>query len=178
MRRLLVALLLLLYAQSAIASARIKDITTLRNGCDVQLIGYGLVVGLQGSGDTLRNSPFTEQAIQSMLNKLGPGMGGRLGNRNVAAVMVTTDMPMGTRVGSRIDVTVSALGDAVSLMGGTLLNTQLSNADGQVFASAQGALAVTGFDAVGQGETLTQGVPTAGRIANGAIVERENSYRL
>ncbi len=173
MRGLFAALLLLACSQDAGAAARIKDITSLRNGCDLQLIGYGLVVGLQGSGDTLRNSPFTEQAIQSMLNRLGPGMGGRLGNRNVAAVIVTTDLPMGTRVGSRMDVTVSALGDAPSLMGGTLLNTQLSSVDGQVFASAQGAVAVTGFDAAGQGETLTQGVPTAGRIANGAIVERE-----
>jgi flagellar P-ring protein FlgI len=173
MRRILIALILLAVAWDASAAVRIKDITMLRNGRDYQLIGYGLVVGLQGSGDTLRNSPFTEQAIQSMLNRVGPNvLGSTLGTRNVAAVIVTADLSSGARVGSRIDVTVSALGDAPSLMGGTLLLTQLSAPDGQVYATAQGALAVTGFDVQGQGETLTQGVPTAGRIANGAIVER------
>jgi len=173
MRRILLALAISALTWHASAAVRIKDITTLGNGRDLQLIGYGLVVGLQGSGDTLRNSPFTEQAIQSMLSRVGPNvLGANLGNRNVAAVMVTADLSNGTRIGSRLDVTVSALGDAPSLMGGTLLLTQLSAPDGQVYASAQGPLAVTGFDAQGQGETLTQGVPTAGRIANGAIVER------
>jgi flagellar P-ring protein precursor FlgI len=172
LRILFLALFLSALAWDASAMVRIKDITMLRNGRDLQLIGYGLVVGLQGSGDTLRNSPFTEQAIQSMLNRMGPNvLGSTLGNRNVAAVIVTADMSVGTRVGSRLDVTVSALGDAPSLMGGTLVLTQLSAPDGQVYASAQGALAVTGFEAQGQAETLTQGVPTTGRIANGAIVE-------
>jgi len=178
MRSLLSALVICALACSAPAAdmfyqtVRIKDITRLRSGRDLQLVGYGLVVGLQGSGDTLRNSPFTAEAIQSMLSRVGPiVLGANLGNRNVAAVMVSADLSSGTRVGSRIDVTVSALGDATSLMGGTLLLTQLSASDGQVYATAQGSLAVTGFDAQGQGETLTQGVPTAGRISNGAIVE-------
>ena len=152
---------------------RIKDITSLRGARDNQLIGYGLVVGLQGTGDTLRNAPFTEQAIQSMLDRMGVNVhGAELRNRNVAAVIVTADLPAGMDVGSRLDVTVSALGDAPSLMGGTLLLTQMTGADGQPYASAQGAVSVTGFDAAGQAETLSQGVPTAGRIPNGAIIER------
>jgi len=98
--------------------------------------------------------------------------GGQLRNRNVAAVIVTADMPAGLDFGSRLDVTVSAMGDSPSLMGGTLLLTQLTGADGQTYASAQGAVSVTGFDVAGQAETLSQGVPTAGRISNGAIIER------
>jgi len=174
MRRLVVALLACLMAAQAAAGVRIKDITSLRGARDSQLIGYGLVIGLQGTGDTLRNVPFTEQALQSMLDRMGVNVRGvTLRNRNVAAVIVTADLPAGTDAGRRLDVTVSALGDAPSLMGGTLVLTQLSGADGQVYASAQGAVAVTGFDAAGQGQTLSQGVPTAGRIANGAIIERE-----
>ncbi len=174
MRRIVLALLVCVVAAHAAASVRIKDITSLRGARDSQLVGYGLVVGLQGTGDTLRNVPFTEQAIQSMLDRMGVNVRGTaLRNRNVAAVIVTADLPSGTDAGRRMDVTVSALGDAPSLMGGTLVLTQLSGADGQVYATAQGAVSVTGFDAAGQGQTLSQGVPTAGRIANGAIVERE-----
>jgi flagellar P-ring protein precursor FlgI len=175
MRRVALALLLCVAAVQAAAGVRIKDIAALRGGREIQLIGYGLVVGLQGTGDTLRNVPFTEQSIQSMLDRLGVNVrGSALRNRNVAAVVVTADLPNGTDAGRRLDVTVSALGDAASLMGGTLVLTQMSGADGQVYASAQGAVAVTGFDAAGQGQTLSQGVPTAGRIANGAIVERDS----
>ena len=138
------------------------------------MVGYGLVVGLQGSGDTLRNAPFTEQSIQAMLEHLGLDVhGASLRNRNVASVIVTTDLAAGMEPGSRLDVTVSALGDAPSLMGGTLLLTQLQSPDGTVYANAQGAVSVTGFETAGQGETLSQGVPTAGRIPNGAIVEHE-----
>jgi flagellar P-ring protein precursor FlgI len=171
MRAILTAFALVLFCAPVGAAVRIKDVTTLRGVHDDQLIGYGLVVGLQGSGDTLRNTPFTEQAIQSMLDRMGiNARGAALRNRNVAAVMVTADLPSGTEAGLRLDVTVSSLGDATSLMGGTLLVTQLSGSDGQVYASAQGAVSVTGFDAAGQAETVTQGVPTAGRISNGAIV--------
>ena len=132
------------------------------------------MVGLQGSGDTLRNAPFTEQSIQAMLKHLGLDVhGASLRNRNVASVIVTTDLAAGVEAGSRLDVTVSALGDAPSLMGGTLLLTQLQAADGTVYATAQGAVSVTGFETAGQGETLSQGVPTAGRIPNGAIVEQK-----
>jgi flagellar P-ring protein precursor FlgI len=173
MRRLILALLIGLFAAQAQAAVRIKDITSLRGVRDSQLIGYGLVVGLQGTGDTLRNVPFTEQAIQSMLDRMGVDVrGSSLRNRNVAAVIVTADLPSAMGVGSRLDVTVSALGDSPSLMGGTLLLTTLSGTDGQPYATAQGAVSVTGFDAAGQGETLSQGVPTAGRISNGAIIER------
>jgi flagellar P-ring protein FlgI len=174
MRRLAVILLACLLAAPAFAEVRVKDVTTLRGVRDNQLIGYGLVVGLQGTGDTLNNSPFTQQAIQSMLDRMGLNVrGATLRNRNVAAVIVTAEMPPAMVIGSRLDVTVSSLGDAASLLGGTLLLTELSGTDGQVYASAQGAVSVTGFDAQGQAETLSQGVPTAGNIANGALVERE-----
>jgi flagellar P-ring protein precursor FlgI len=172
MRTLLVLLLATLMAASASAAVRIKDIALLRGQRDYQLIGYGLVVGLQGTGDTLRNIPFTEQSIQSMIDRFGiNSRGTSLRNRNVAAVVVTADLPTGADVGERIDVTVSAIGDATSLLGGTLLITQLGGPDGQTIASAQGAVSVTGFDVQGQAEVVSQGVPTTGRISNGAIVE-------
>jgi flagellar P-ring protein precursor FlgI len=172
MRAILTALLVCWLGGLAQAAVRIKDITTLRGLRDNALIGYGLVVGLQGTGDTLRNAPFTEQAIQSMLDRMGiNARGSSLRNRNVAAAIVTADLPAGTDAGLRLDVTVSALGDATSLMGGTLLSTQLTGGDGQIYATAQGAVSVTGFDAAGQAETISQGVPTAGRISNGAIVD-------
>ena len=173
MRSLVIALMLCLAAAPA-AAARIKDISVLRGARDSQLVGYGLVVGLRGSGDTFRNTPFTQQAVQGMLQNLGLDTHGvELRNRNVAAVIVTTDLAAGVQSGSRLDVTVSAVGDAPSLMGGTLLLTQLQGADGVIHASAQGAVSVTGFETAGQGETLSQGVPTAGRIPDGAIVEYE-----
>jgi flagellar P-ring protein FlgI len=173
MGRLLLAAIACLFAAQAAAAVRIKDIAGLQGVRDNQLIGYGLVVGIQGAGDTLRNSPFTQQAIQSMLDRMGIEVRNTtLGNRNVAAVIVTADLPPAAGVGSRMDVTVSSLGDATSLMGGTLVLTTLSGADGQTYAVAQGAVSVTGFDASGQGETLSQGVPTAGRISNGALVEK------
>ncbi len=173
MRALLAALLLLSSLVGADAAVRIKDITSLRGARDAQLIGYGLVVGLQGTGDSMRNAPFTNHALQSMLEQMGLAMrANTLGNKNVAAVIVTADMPFGMDTGQRLDVTVSSLGDATSLMGGTLLLTQLASPDGLPHASAQGAVTVTGFDAAGQAETVSQGVPTAGRIPNGAIIER------
>src|SRR5271166_6766126 len=139
MRRLIVALLLCLAAAPA-AAVRIKDISDLRGARDSQLVGYGLVVGLQGSGDTLLNTPFTQQSIQSMLEHLGLDVhGASLRNRNVASVIVTTDLSAGMEPGARLDVTVSALGDAPSLMGGTLLLTQLQGSDGVVYAAPQGA---------------------------------------
>ena len=172
MRTLLVLLLATLMAASASAAVRIKDIALLRGQRDYQLIGYGLVVGLQGTGDTLRNIPFTEQSIQSMIDRFGiNSRGTSLRNRNVAAVVVTADLATGADVGERIEVTVSAIGDATSLLGGTLLITQLGGPDGQTIATAQGAVSVTGFDVQGQAEVVSQGVPTTGRISNGAIVE-------
>ncbi len=171
-RALTFLLMMLMSLAPALAAVRIKDVTSLRGARDSQLIGYGLVIGLQGTGDSLRNAPFTDQALQSMLDRMGLAMrGNSLRNKNVAAVIVTADLPLGMDAGQRLDVTVSSLGDSTSLMGGTLLLTQLAGPDGQARASAQGAVTVTGFDAAGQAESVSQGVPTAGRIPNGGIVE-------
>lgn len=153
---------------------RIKDITTLKGMRENQLVGYGLVVGLANTGDTLRNAPFTEQSLASMLDRMGVNMQqNTLRARNVAAVVVTAELPPFIGRGARIDVTVSALGDARSLLGGTLVITPLMGADGQIYAVAQGPVAVTGFSAAGEAEIVTQGVPTTGRVPNGATIERE-----
>ena len=166
--------LLAAFSIAPASAARIKDIAILRGVRDSQLVGYGLVIGLAGTGDTFRNTPFTEQSVQGMLLNLGLDVHGiALRNRNVASVIVTADLSAGMEPGSRLDVTVSALGDAPSLLGGTLLLTQLQGSNGAVYASAQGAVAVTGFESQGQAQTLSQGVPTAGRIPNGAIVQQE-----
>ncbi|WP_018387909.1 flagellar basal body P-ring protein FlgI [Ancylobacter sp. FA202] len=168
-----VILMLLALAPSGEAANRIKDISSVQGVRDNQLIGYGLVIGLQGTGDTLRNSPFTEQAMQSMLDRLGVSTRGvPLRSRNVAAVAVTANLPSFAGVGGRIDVNVASMGDATSLKGGTLLITPLNSADGQTYAVAQGQLAVTGYTAAGEAESVTQGVPTAARIPNGALVEK------
>ncbi|MFU0505479.1 flagellar basal body P-ring protein FlgI [Pseudaminobacter sp. NGMCC 1.201702] len=154
--------------------SRIKDVADLQSARDNQLVGYGLVIGLQGSGDSLRNSPFTEQSIRAMLENLGiASEGGRARAKNVAAVIVTANLPPFVRSGARIDVSVSSMGDAVSLAGGTLIMTPLKAADGEIYAVAQGPVFISGFDAQGEAEKLTQGVPTAGRVPNGAIVERQ-----
>ncbi len=175
----LMAALLALTATAAEASSRIKDIVEFEGVRDNLLVGYGLVVGLNNTGDTLKTGHFTKQSLQSMLNRLGvkPTDDG-LDSKNVAAVMVTASLPAFSRQGSRIDVTVSALGDSKSLLGGTLLVTPLLGADGEVYAVAQGQLAVGGFSATGEAETVTKGVPTSGRIANGAIIERELGFDL
>jgi flagellar P-ring protein precursor FlgI len=154
-------------------ASRIKDIAQLQSSRDNQLIGYGLVIGLAGSGDSLRNSPFTEQSIRAMLENLGIATeGGRARAKNVAAVIVTANMPPFVQSGARIDIDVSSMGDATSLAGGTLVMTPLKAADGEIYAVGQGSVIVSGFTAQGQAEQLTQGVPTAGRVPNGAIVER------
>jgi flagellar P-ring protein precursor FlgI len=156
------------------AMSRIKDIVSVQGVRSNQLVGYGLVIGLNGTGDSLRNSPFTEQSLQAMLDRMGINVrSARARTRNVAAVMVTAELPPFAGKGSRIDVTVSSLGDATSLAGGSLILTPLRGADDQIYAVAQGPIAVTGFAAAGKAETLTQGVPTVGRIPNGALVERE-----
>ncbi|MET3791658.1 flagellar basal body P-ring protein FlgI [Aquamicrobium terrae] len=154
-------------------AARIKDVAQLQSARDNQLVGYGLVIGLAGSGDSLRNSPFTEQSIRAMLENLGIATeGGSARARNVAAVIVTANMPPFVQSGARIDVTVSSMGDATSLAGGTLIMTPLKAADGEIYAVGQGPVIVSGFSAQGQAEQVTQGVPTAGRVPNGAIIER------
>jgi flagellar P-ring protein precursor FlgI len=167
-------------APAAWAGPRIKDIADFEGVRENQLVGYGLVVGLAGTGDSLRNSPFTRQSLAAMLERLGVNAAeGNLNTRNVAAVMVTSNLPPFATQGSRIDVTVSALGDARSLAGGQLLVTPLMGADQQVYAVAQGPLAIGGFQATGSsGSSVTRGVPTAGRIASGALVEREIPFDL
>lgn len=179
MRLFFIVLAVWLFAIPSQALVRIKDITAPQGMRDNQLVGYGLIVGLQGSGDTLRNSVFTEQTLQSMLDRMGVNVRGMvLRTRNVAAVIVTADLPPSIGRGSRVDITVSSLGDATSLMGGTLIMTPLNGADGQTYAVAQGAVIVSGMAAVGQAEIVTQGVPTAARIPNGATIEREPPGRL
>ena len=161
-------------ADAAAAKVRIKDIANLQNVRQNQLVGYGLVIGLSGTGDGMRNSPFTEQSLRSMLDRMGVNVRAQnLRARNVAAVVVTAELPAFVGRGARIDVTVSSLGDATSLQGGTLVLTPLTGGDGKVYAVAQGPVTVSGFAAQGATETVVQGVPTSGRIANGAIVERE-----
>ncbi|CAO3446202.1 flagellar basal body P-ring protein FlgI [Azospirillum sp.] len=166
-------------APAIAASARIKDIVDVEGVRDNMLIGYGLVVGLNGTGDSLNNSPFTEQSLTGMLERMGVNTRGtNLRTKNVAAVMVTATLGAYSAQGTRIDVTVSAMGDAKSLLGGTLLVTPMIGADGEVYAVAQGPIAVSGFSAQGQGASVTRGVPTSGRISSGAIVEREIQFSL
>src|SRR5205085_9321883 len=154
------------------ALSRIKDLAGVEGVRQNQLVGYGLVVGLNGTGDTLNNAPFTKQSLQAMLERLGVNIrGANLRTANVAAVMVTANLPAFATQGTRLDVTVSALGDAKSLQGGTLLVTPLLGADGEVYAVGQGSVAIAGFQAEGEAAKVTRGVPTVGRISNGAIIE-------
>ena len=171
----------MLAAVPALGQVRIKDIVDVEGVRNNQLIGYGLVVGLNGTGDKLDNSVFTRESLIGMLERLGVNtrdQAAKLSTKDVAAVMVTAELPAFARSGSRIDVSVSALGDATNLTGGTLLVTPLLAADGEVYAVAQGALATGAIAARGAASSVTRGVPTAGRIANGATVEREIAYRL
>jgi len=161
------------------AASRIKDLAAIEGVRENQLVGYGIVVGLNGTGDSLNNAPFTKQSLQAMLERMGVNTrGANMRTANVAAVMVTANLPPFSTQGSRIDVSISALGDAKSLQGGTLLVTPLIGADGEAYAIAQGALAVGGFTAKGDAASVTRGVPTSARIANGAIVEREVEFKL
>ena len=172
-------LTLLIWPASASAGLRIKDIVDIENVRPNQLIGYGLVVGLAGTGDKTRNTPFTEESMQAMLERMGVNVRStQMKTANVAAVSVTATMPPFARAGSQIDVAVSALGDATSLQGGTLLVTALKGMDGQIYAVAQGPVAVSGFKAQGAGANISRGVSTSARIASGAIIEREVPYAL
>lgn len=175
----LIFVALVAWASPANAQSRIKDIVDFEGVRDNMLVGYGLVVGLNGTGDSMKTGHFTKQSLQSMLNRLGvkPTDAG-LDSKNVAAVMVTATLPAFSSKGSRVDVTVSALGDAKNLMGGTLLVTPLLGADSEVYAVSQGQVAVGGFSAGGAAATVTKGVPTSARIANGAIVEREIDFTM
>lgn len=185
----LVAATLLAMPPVAHGASRIKDIADFEGVRDNLLVGYGLVVGLNGTGDDLTNAPFTKESLVAMLERLGVNIrqqGGTIATvkpKNVAAVMVTATLPPFARQGTRVDIAVSAMGDAKSLEGGTLLVTPLVGADGEIYAVAQGGLAGVGFTASGGGTTGAQtsvrkGIPTTGKIANGAIVERELPFEM
>ena len=167
-----------LTASAAQAQVRIKDIANFEGVRENQLVGYGLVVGLAGTGDSLRNSPFTQRSIEGMLERLGVGSlnDEDMRTENTAAVMVTAMLPPFARRGSTIDVVVSSMGDAKSLRGGTLVVTPLTGADGEIYGVAQGPISVAGFAAQGQNATLVEGVPTVARIENGATVENEVEF--
>ena len=175
----LAAMILAMAPIQAYAFSRVKDLVDIEGVRDNMLVGYGLVVGLNGTGDSLRNAPFTQLSIQTMLERMGVNTSGQqMQTKNTAAVMVTANLPPFSGAGSRIDISVSAMGDAKSLQGGTLLVTPLFGADGNIYALGQGPVAIGGFSAQGQGASVTRGVPTAGRIANGAIIERETGFKL
>jgi flagellar P-ring protein FlgI len=164
---------------SATATSRIKDIAEFEGVRENILVGYGLVVGLNGTGDSLTNSPFTQQSLEAMLERLGVNTRGTTPKTdNVAAVVVTATLPPFSRQGTNIDIVISSIGDAESLLGGTLVVTPLMAADGEVYAVAQGSVTVAGFSAGGDAATVTKGVPTSGRIANGAVIERELTFDL
>jgi flagellar P-ring protein FlgI len=156
------------------AQVMLRDLVSIEGVRSNQLVGYGLVVGLQGSGDTLRNSQFTQQSLSAMLERMGVNVTGlQLQTRNTAAVVVSATLPAFSRQGTPLDVQVSSLGDAKSLAGGTLMVTPLMGADGEAYAVAQGPVVVGGFQAGGAAQTVKQGVQTSGRVPNGATVERE-----
>lgn len=179
MTRLITALILALWLPVSAAGApiRIKDLVEFDGVRGNDLVGYGLVVGLDGSGDGLRNAPFTEEIMTSMLERLGVNVTGEdFRPSNVAAVMVTGTLPPFARKGGRVDATVSAIGDASSLLGGTLVMTPLKGADGQIYAVAQGTILAGGVSAEGDGGGVVRGVPTSGVIPSGAVVEREVDF--
>ena len=171
------AALLLLISPALAEPVRIKDLVEIDGVRGNDLVGYGLVVGLNGTGDGIRNAPFTEEIMSNILERLGVNVSGeQFRPKNVAAVFVTGSLPPFARVGSRIDVTISAIGDAKSLVGGTLILTPMNAADGQIYAVAQGRIIAGGISAEGKGSRVVQGVPTSGTIPSGARVEREINF--
>ena len=167
----------LLATTLAAGPIRLKDLVEFDGVRGNDLVGYGLVVGLNGTGDGLRNSPFTEEILANTLERLGINITGEQARpKNVAAVFVTASLPPFSRVGSRIDVTISAIGDANSLLGGTLIMTPLNAADGGIYAVAQGTIIAGGAVAEGDAAQVVEGVPTAGVIPGGARVEREIAF--
>lgn len=175
--RLLTALTIMFPMLVSASPIRIKDLVEFDGVRGNDLVGYGLVVGLNGTGDGLRNSPFTEEILSNILERLGVNVTGeQFRPKNVAAVFVTSSLPPFARVGGRIDITVSAIGDAKSLLGGTLIMTPMNAADGQIYAVAQGTIIAGGVAAEGDGGGVVQGVPTSGVIPAGARVEREIEF--
>jgi flagellar P-ring protein precursor FlgI len=164
---------------AACAEVRLKDIVAIEGVRSNDLVGYGLVVGLNGTGDGLRNAPYTQEIFAGLLERLGVNVQGEnFGSRNVAAVIVTATLPPFARTGSQIDVNVAAIGDAASLLGGTLIMTPLRAGDGEVYAVAQGPVLASGVAAAGDGASVTFGAPTAGSIPEGARVEREAGFEF
>ncbi len=182
MFKLLLHIFLFFFLNVSLAMAtpiRIKDLVEFDGVRGNDLVGYGLVVGLNGTGDGIRNAPFTEEIMSNILERLGVNVTGeQFRPKNVAAVFVTATLPPFSRAGSQIDITVSAIGDAKSLLGGTLVMTPLNAADGEIYAVAQGTIIAGGISAEGDGGSVTQGVPTAGVIPAGARVEREIDFEL
>ncbi|WP_170361872.1 flagellar basal body P-ring protein FlgI [Ruegeria arenilitoris] len=177
--KLFVFLLMLLPGIASAGTIRLKDLVDFDGVRGNDLVGYGLVVGLNGTGDGLRNSPFTEEIMSNILERLGVNVNGEdFRPKNVAAVLVTASLPPFARVGGQIDVTVSAIGDSKSLLGGTLIMTPLNAADGQIYAVAQGTVLAGGAVAEGEAASIVQGVPTSGVIPSGARVEREIDFDL
>lgn len=180
----LVAATVAVMPQTALGASRIKDIADFEGVRDNVLVGYGLVVGLNGTGDDLTNTPFTKESLVAMLERLGVNIraqGGTIATlkpKNIAAVMVTAQLPPFARQGTKVDVTVSALGDADDINGGTLLVTPLVGADGEVYAVSQGGVATNSYSAQGQAASIQKGIPTKGRIANGGTVERELPFEM
>ena len=175
---LLIAASLLWLSDTACAT-RVKDITSVQGIRDNQLVGYGLVIGLAGTGDSFKNSPFTEQSMRSMLSKMGVGIEpGSMKSKNVAAVAVTAILPPFVSEGARVDVDVSSLGDATSLNGGVLVMTPLLAADGAAYAVAQGPVNTGAISASGQTASVTKGVATSAKIVNGAIIERDHTASI
>lgn len=161
------------------ANVRLKDLVEFDGVRSNDLLGYGLVVGLNGTGDGLRNAPFTEDTMSNLLERLGVNVTGeQFRPKNVAAVIVTARLPAFARAGATIDVSVSAIGDASSLLGGTLVMTPLNGADGTIYAVAQGSILAGGAVAEGDAAKEVRGVPTAGVIPGGARVEREVDFAL
>jgi flagellar P-ring protein FlgI len=169
----------LLLSCPALSASRVKDIAFVQGLRDNQLVGYGLVIGLAGTGDGLRNSPFTEKSLRSMLQRMGVAVEAQsIGSKNVAAVVVTATLPPFVTEGTRIDVTVSSMGDATSLAGGTLVMTPLLAANGDTYAVAQGSVTISGFTASGNGASVKKGVSTGGVVLNGAIIEQDNTAEI
>ncbi len=179
-RFVLALLCLVLTAGGAVAAERIKDLASIAGVRDNQLVGYGIVIGLDGSGDQTTQTPFTVQSVINMLGNMGVALppGTRLQLKNVAAVMVTANLPPFSRPGQQVDVTVASIGNARSLRGGTLVMTPLKGADGQVYAMAQGHLLVGGAGASANGAEQVINHLAAGRIPGGATVEREVASSL
>lgn len=177
MARVLWVLFLLCASPALAEPVRLKDLVEFDGVRGNDLVGYGLVVGLNGTGDGIRNAPFTEEIMSNLLERLGVNVAGEAYRpRNVAAVFVTASLPPFARAGGQIDVTVSAIGDSSSLLGGTLVMTPLNGADGQIYAVAQGTIIAGGVAAEGEAARVVQGVPTAGVIPSGARVEREIAF--